>query len=164
LNPLIARTGVIWVWLHHTGKPDRNFTGHVKAKAKAYSGIGSSELPNWAREVLTIEPDTDFPTEEDFYTLTTSKRSNRSGMCDRDGNPASTIKLQHAAPDANGKHRIHWERNSRYALAAKGKKSQSKPSREPKEKPDTSDEAESAEVSASPSSVDGLFARWKGGK
>jgi RecA-family ATPase len=98
LNPISERTGVIWCMMHHTGKP----TSDPKAKAHwtgtdlAYSGLGSSALTNWAREVAVLNriklPENHAPT----FRFTLCKRRKRAGMKDLNHNPVESIFLRHA--------------------------------------------------------------------
>jgi len=98
LNPISERTGVIWCLMHHTGKPtaDPKAKTHWTGSDLAYSGLGSSALTNWAREVAVLNriklPEPHAPT----FRFTLCKRRKRSGMRDLGGNPAETIFLRHA--------------------------------------------------------------------
>jgi RecA-family ATPase len=98
LNPISERTGVIWCLMHHTGKPpsDAKARSHWTGTDLAYSGLGSSALTNWAREVAVLNriklPGNQPPT----FSFTLCKRRKRSGMKDRLGNPSETIFLRHA--------------------------------------------------------------------
>ncbi len=106
LNPVLESTGVLWIWLHHFGKP-KMAGGKGTIKDISYQGFGSSELVNWAREVATLTRDED-DEGSDTYSLTLSKRGSRARMEDGDGKLSNTIKLQHA------KGRIHWMRPTTY--------------------------------------------------
>lgn len=102
LNPVLSDTGVLWVWLHHVGKPRIAQGAHsTSIKEISYAGFGSSELVNWAREIATLTRDDG---AEEVYSLSLSKRSERSGMVDAQDKPSTTIRLQHA------KGKILWER------------------------------------------------------
>jgi RecA-family ATPase/DNA-binding MarR family transcriptional regulator len=103
LGPLLLQSQVMWVWLHHTGKPpaDKSSRDNWNEKDMAYMGLGSSELANWAREVAVLQK---LDKELDLYGFTLCKRGGRSGMVDEAGLPTNTIHLQHA------KGRICWER------------------------------------------------------
>jgi RecA-family ATPase len=104
LGPVLMETGVVWIWIHHTGKPssDPNAKSHWGNKETAYSGLGSSELVNWAREVMTIMPATE---AGDVYSMTLSKRAKRSGLVNKKGEAVSQIHIEH------GKERIEWLRS-----------------------------------------------------
>jgi hypothetical protein len=103
LGPVLMQSQVIWVWLHHTGKPpsDPRSRDGWSEKDMAYMGLGSSELANWAREVAVLQK---LSKDADIYGFTLCKRGNRSGMLDEMGEATHTINLQHA------KGRICWER------------------------------------------------------
>lgn len=100
LDPMLANSGVVLIGAHHTGKPkSKNDTKGQTIFDRAYSGIGSSELVNWARAVTIVEamPDGNFE-------LLLAKRGGRA-WATHPCNPedaASTIYLQHA------KDRIFW--------------------------------------------------------
>ena len=95
LNPLSEKSGHIWMLLHHTGKPNREAQKSMKkwnSRDFAYMGIGSSELSNWARAIITINS-----TSEDEFRVVFAKRGWRAGICDESGNPASELYLAHAS-------------------------------------------------------------------
>lgn len=101
LNPVIVDTGVIWVWLHHVGKPKgSDATKGQTDKDKSYAGLGSSELVNWAREMATLES---AGQDGNVFELSLTKRGKRSGMTDRKDNFCTRVRLQHA------KGKILWE-------------------------------------------------------
>jgi hypothetical protein len=101
LNPLIQETGVLWIWIHHTGKPPSERKGNEQSREdKKYSGLNSSELNNWAREIATL---TDLGGEN--YELDFGKRWKRTGFVDDEGNPTCSICLKH------GKENIVWHRS-----------------------------------------------------
>ena len=98
LNAVSLRTGVIWCLMHHTGKPskDPKATANWTASDLAYSGIGSSALTNWAREMAVLvrvkAPEGEPPT----FQLSMTKRRLRAGLHDEDAEPTDTIFLRHA--------------------------------------------------------------------
>lgn len=114
LNPISQETGCIFSIIHHTGKPMSadNKRGRT-ASDKAYSGLGSSNLTNWSREVVNIErvpaPEGDPAT----FALTCTKRRKRAGMLDMDGNVVEEIHIRH------GKDSILWEQCEKPAEEAK---------------------------------------------
>lgn len=56
LQPILQETGVCWIWIHHIAKPSKNKEEEPPSLMElAYSGFGSSELTNWAREVAVIQ-------------------------------------------------------------------------------------------------------------
>ena len=98
LNSISLQTGVIWALLHHTGKPSKDPKAgtHWTASDLAYSGLGSSALVNWSRETAVImrvkAPEGTPPT----FQLSMTKRRQRAGLRDVDGNPTETIFVRHA--------------------------------------------------------------------
>ena len=99
LNPISSATGVVWMCVHHTGKPpgqkDRQAWAHTD---HSYAGIGSSEMVNWARAVMVLRPINDHQ-----FELKLSKRGKRAGATHPDGQPTSTLYIQH------GDGGIHWK-------------------------------------------------------
>ena len=91
LGSISRDTGCIFGIIHHSGKPksaaDKNGT---TASDLAYMGLGSSNLTNWAREVLVLNrvktPDA---TDPATFSLTATKRRTRAGMkfMPADGDP-----------------------------------------------------------------------------
>lgn len=103
IQPVLMETGAVWVWLHHTGKPkDKDSTAGATISDIAYSGLGSSELTNWSREVAVLRR-TD--KVRPFFELVLTKRGKRAGILDKDGRATCTINLRHAEG------RIMWEVN-----------------------------------------------------
>jgi len=96
LNPISQQYGCAWVIIHHTGKPPRDpaqRNGHI-GQDYSYLGIGSSELTNWTRAVLTLRE-----VEEGLYELRAAKRGKRSGLTASDDPHAPTSEvcyIQHA--------------------------------------------------------------------
>ncbi|QYY34579.1 AAA family ATPase [Ruficoccus sp. ZRK36] len=97
LNPISERTGIIWCFMHHTGKPpsDSKARSHWTGSDYAYSGLGSSALTNWAREVAVLmrakTPDGQPPT----FRFELCKRRRRAGMTDTQGNSTEAIFVRH---------------------------------------------------------------------
>tara|TARA_R100001510_G_scaffold57738_1_gene67294 strand:- start:4337 stop:6661 length:2325 start_codon:yes stop_codon:yes gene_type:complete len=112
IGPVLAASGVIWVFLHHTGKPQKDATKNWNIKDMAYSGLGSSELANWARETISLQRASD---EKDIYALALSKRGKRSGLTDEEGDPTNLIFLKHA------ENRILWERAKGFEPSDEGR-------------------------------------------
>jgi hypothetical protein len=99
LDPVLARTGVVMIGAHHTGKPKGKQENRGQTiYDMAYSGIGSSELVNWARAIIIVEA-----VEEGIFRMILSKRGNRAFASHPDGTPSTIIYLKHAFP------RIYWE-------------------------------------------------------
>lgn len=103
IQPVLMETGVVWVWLHHTGKPkDKDSAAGATVSDVAYSGLGSSELTNWSREVAVLRR-TD--KVRPFFELVLTKRGKRAGILDKDGKTTHSLNLRHAEG------RILWEVN-----------------------------------------------------
>lgn len=78
LQPVLHRTGAMILFVHHTGKTssDSKARAHWSASDFSYIGIGSSELTNWPRAIMTI-----LPTNEDgVFKFSIPKRGGRAGM------------------------------------------------------------------------------------
>lgn len=104
LNPVLVETGAVMISAHHTGKPQRENKNSVPQtlNEKAYAGIGSSELVNWARAVMLLED-----AGNNAFRLWFSKRGQRAEVVHPNGEPTTMIWLRHAA---NGE--IFWEQVS----------------------------------------------------
>jgi len=114
IQPVLMETGAVWVWLHHTGKPkDKESTAGATISDIAYSGLGSSELTNWSREVAVLRR-TD--KVRPFFELVLTKRGKRAGILDKDGRPTCTLNLRHAEG------RIMWEVNDENVMTNFGLK------------------------------------------
>jgi len=93
LNPISEKTGIIWMLLHHTGKPSKDASKTQKSWSSrdfSYMGLGSSELSNWARAIICL-----MATSEDEFRMIFAKRGIRAGIMD--GNmPATELHLAHS--------------------------------------------------------------------
>lgn len=99
LDPVLARTGVVMIGAHHTGKPKPSKdTKGWTIYDMAYSGIGSSELVNWARAILILRV-----CQDDSFELLLSKRGPRAWATTPSGNPTTSIFLKHSTD------RVFWE-------------------------------------------------------
>jgi RecA-family ATPase len=100
LNPIAEATGVIWMILHHTGKPpkDPKSKSGWHSRDYSYEGLGSSDLTNWARAVMVLR---EF--DENLFELKLPKRGRRAGAKDTIGNFTTSVWLKHAD------HGICWE-------------------------------------------------------
>jgi len=80
IQPILNETGVIIVFMHHTGKPksSKDKEGQTAADL-AYQLFGSSEVTNWAREIACLQR---CPGEEQIYRFGLTKRRSRAGMTD----------------------------------------------------------------------------------
>jgi hypothetical protein len=94
LQPILERTGVILVVLHHTGKPMKDATKSTKGWSESdfsYMGLGSSEMVNWARAVSVIIP----TQQEGTFLLKNTKRGKRACMKDMKGDFTKEIHIRH---------------------------------------------------------------------
>jgi RecA-family ATPase len=109
IQPLLMETKVVWVWLHHTGKPKaKEESAGATISDLAYSGIGSSELTNWSREVAVLRR---VDKIRPFFQLVLTKRGSRAGLHDKDGKTVVSMNLRHAEG------RILWEINDENTLS-----------------------------------------------
>lgn len=95
LNPISEATGVIWMVVHHTGKPssDPKARRGWTSTDHAYLGTGSAELVNWARAVTFLKR-----LDEETFQLMLAKRGKRAGALSFNGlNRTSDIYLRHAS-------------------------------------------------------------------
>ena len=106
LQPIMMETGVVIILVHHFPKPKGNDNKVESVADMAYSGFGSSDLTNWAREVMVMK-EVGFNQPRQFM-LGMAKRGDRSGMTDKNGKPTGAIMIQRGvgtiswdyAPDA----------------------------------------------------------------
>lgn len=113
LNPVLEATGVVAIGVHHTGKPkSAKETKGWTAIDWAYSGLGSSELVNWARAVMLLRP-----LGEGQFQLMMAKRGRRAGATHPDGEPTTNLFLRHAAVG------IRWEQSEPPSEPAEGQDS-----------------------------------------
>lgn len=109
IQPVLMETGVVWVWLHHTGKPKaKEDASAASISDLAYSGLGSSELVNWSREVAVLRRTDKM---KPFFELVLTKRGKRAGLKDKDGKSTVIMNLRHAEG------RILWEVNDENTMA-----------------------------------------------
>jgi RecA-family ATPase len=87
LNPIIREFGLLWIWAQHTGKPRHDV--EKTHEEKKYAGLSSSELTNWAREIITMSELSD-----GMFELSFGKRWRRTGILNAEGWPVKTINIQ----------------------------------------------------------------------
>ena len=105
IQPILTETGCIAIFMHHTGKPRSKADKEgMTQNDNSYALIGSSELTNWAREIMTLQR---CQGDEPIYKLSLNKRRGRSGMKDIDGNFAADIYVRHSREPGI----IRWERS-----------------------------------------------------
>ena len=98
LQPIVNLTKVIWFWVHHFGKPPRS--GPPATRRSVYSGLGSVEIPGWARETITVNAINE---QERLCEIQFGKRARRVGLADKDANPIDKIYIQQS------KNAVLWE-------------------------------------------------------
>lgn len=93
LDPVLRETGAVLFSVHHTGKPprERDRGGPQTIFDQAYSGIGSSELVNWARAIMLLQPAGDHA-----FRLVLAKRGKRAWATQPNGEVTQTLWLKHA--------------------------------------------------------------------
>lgn len=105
LMPLIHRANAAAILLHHTPKPpkDKQHGGGWTSSDFAYAGAGSSELANWPRAVITLEP-TD---RLDKFRLRLGKRGRRAGWLEEDMETPAILRMI-----AHGDTGIYWNEDA----------------------------------------------------
>lgn len=101
LNPIAFDTGIVWMLLHHTGKPstDPKARAHWTDHDFAYQAFGSSELVNWARAVNVLRG-----LPSGMFELRFGKRGKRSGLTMYDGDLVDLDQaLEGMGPDVGAK-------------------------------------------------------------
>lgn len=93
MNPISEATGVIWMILHHTGKPpkDPKSKTHWNHTDYSYEGTGSAELTNWARAVCVLRR-----RDANLFELILAKREQRAQAKSLDGSLTTRIWLRHS--------------------------------------------------------------------
>lgn len=92
LQPIMMETGVVLVLVHHFPKPKGKDDQPQSVAEMAYSGFGSSDLTNWAREVIVMK-EMGFNNPRRFM-LGMAKRADRAGMIDKNLNKTGSIFIQ----------------------------------------------------------------------
>lgn len=107
IQPILNETGVIIVFMHHTGKPksSKDKEGQTMADL-AYQLFGSSEVTNWAREIACLQR---CQGDEQIYRLGLTKRRSRAGMTDGiSPAPVGEIYIRHSPKRGE----IRWVRSN----------------------------------------------------
>jgi hypothetical protein len=97
IQPILNETGVVLVFVHHTGKPPK--AGEGRTGSSAYAGYGTSDIANWARGTITLIYDG----RDGIYTVEMAKRGARTGVQSDKGQSVDTLFLRHAESG------IYWE-------------------------------------------------------
>ena len=100
---VLEETGAVLIAVHHTTKPrsSKDKEGQTAADL-AYSGAGASELVNYVREVGVLQR---CQGEEPIFKFSLTKRRNRAGMKDNNGEFSPEIYVRHARQN----NAIRWE-------------------------------------------------------
>lgn len=94
LQVVLNETGCIAILIHHEGKPKaQEVKDGQTISDQMYSGIGSSDLVNWARAVINIRRESK---ELPVFSFNLTKRGKLAGMRHPDGKPTLSMKLKHA--------------------------------------------------------------------
>jgi hypothetical protein len=106
LNPIALDTGIIWMLLHHTGKPstDPKAKAHWNENDFAYAAFGSSELVNWARAVNVLRS-----VGEGRFELRFAKRGKRAGLLPYAAETVANPKFTDVVYLKHGDGTICWE-------------------------------------------------------
>jgi energy-coupling factor transporter ATP-binding protein EcfA2 len=96
LQPILKRTGIIMMVVHHTGKPSKDpnaFKGWSDSDF-SYLGLGSSDITNWARAIAVFAP---WGVNTGVCRFLITKRGKRAGMVDESTfEVATSIYLKHS--------------------------------------------------------------------
>jgi DnaB-like helicase N terminal domain/AAA domain len=100
LDPVLRETGAVLLSVHHTGKPPtkQKNQGEPTIYDLAYAGIGSSELVNWARAIMLLQP-----AGQGTFRLILAKRGKRAWATHPTGEYTQILWLRHATQG------IFWE-------------------------------------------------------
>ncbi|MFN7341388.1 MAG: AAA family ATPase [Opitutia bacterium] len=94
IQPILKDTGCIICFVHHEGKPKpKEVTDGQTISDMAYSGLGSSELTNWARSIVTIRRESK---DKPVFSFNLTKRGKLAGMRLPNGHPTLSLTLRHA--------------------------------------------------------------------
>ncbi len=94
VQPVLQETGCIMVFIHHEGKPKpQEVRDGQTISDQMYSGIGSSELVNWARAIINVRRESK---ELPVFSFNLTKRGKLAGMRTPEGKPTVSLKLKHA--------------------------------------------------------------------
>jgi AAA domain len=89
IQPILNDTGVIWVFIHHTGKPSK--LGNDRDPI--FNFLGSVEILNWARESIAIVPHN---WENREFKLIFRKRARQADLVDNKGNQVYQLFIKHS--------------------------------------------------------------------
>lgn len=94
LNRVNAEKRFAYIITHHTNKPTKAATPGGKVPPPnwnefLYNMSGSAELPNWARGVITLEPQK----EDGKFIVRLAKRGTRAGITRKTGEAQNTVEV-----------------------------------------------------------------------
>jgi hypothetical protein len=93
VNPVLRETGALLIWVHHISKPGGEANGRERSSQdKKYQGLGSSEIQNICREVITLSE-----IEGGLFELNFTKRGNRLGMTNANGERLKKFNIKHGS-------------------------------------------------------------------
>lgn len=102
LQPVLMRTGVALIAIHHQNKPPKKKDENV---ASTYDFTGSSELANWFRSTAILRrEDPDLPN----FIFKLGKRGTRAGMKDQHNLFTESLRIRHSKVRGE----IKWEINN----------------------------------------------------
>ncbi len=130
LQPMLERTGVIVVLVHHTGKPSRDKDAQKGWNSSdfSYIGLGSSEIVNWPRAVSVLI----HAKQEKVFNFKNCKRGNRAGMVDQfKGYICEDIYLRHGSSGTLSWEQVKYEETAEEEKPYKGKGESGKSSLKP---------------------------------
>jgi hypothetical protein len=91
LQPVQNETGVIFGFVHHFGKPPKQ--GEARLGPSLYAGLGSSDIFNWAREVVTVSP---YKELKGVYKFELGKRGVKAGIVNDTGESITELIIERA--------------------------------------------------------------------
>lgn len=97
IQPILNETGVVLVFVHHTGKPPK--VGEGRTGSSAYAGYGTADIANWARGTITLINDG----KDGICTVEMAKRGKRTGVTNDKGQSVDTLFLRQSESG------IFWE-------------------------------------------------------
>ena len=119
LNPISKESGACWIMVHHTPKPstDPKSRSQWTSSDYSYSGLGSSELVNWARGIFLIKP----TREKGKFRLHLTKRGDRAGATDFEDVHSTYLYIKHSDKG------LIWEQEPTPVVVKKEPKEKAKP-------------------------------------
>jgi len=95
LNPILTDTRAAAIIVHHTNKPPTDGRDRPDSNTDLrYAGSGSSELTNWARAFIALQPVKGAP--EGVTRMVFAKRGTRAGIVDNNGRVITSVVIEHS--------------------------------------------------------------------